>query len=78
MSPWSIVRGLWSDGRKSTWETMSPIMQECFKDLGYSKAEFPHAEQASVNTLAIPIYPELTPAQRACVVEQIKEFYTAR
>jgi dTDP-4-amino-4,6-dideoxygalactose transaminase len=53
-------------------------MQECFKDLGYSKAEFPHAEQASVNTLAIPIYPELTPAQRACVVEQIKEFYTAR
>ncbi len=53
-------------------------LQECFKDLGYSKADFPHAERASVNTLAIPIYPELTPAQRACVVEQIKEFYTAR
>lgn len=53
-------------------------LQECFKDLGYSKADFPHAEQASVTTLAIPIYPELTPAQPACVVEQIKEFYTAR
>ncbi len=49
--------------------------QECFKSLGYSKGDFPNAEQASTDSLAIPVYPELTVSQQAYVVEQVKAFY---
>jgi dTDP-4-amino-4,6-dideoxygalactose transaminase len=51
-------------------------LQECFRGLGYKAGEFPHAERAARETLAIPVYPELTAAQRARVVEVIGEFYS--
>lgn len=50
-------------------------VQECFKGLGYSKGAFPNAEQASVDSLAIPVYPELTTSQQEYVVDQIRKFY---
>lgn len=49
--------------------------QECFAQLGYSKADFPESEKAALTTLALPIYPELKPAQLAYVVERIYSFY---
>jgi dTDP-4-amino-4,6-dideoxygalactose transaminase len=50
-------------------------LQECFKDLGYHKGDFPYAEAAADDSLALPMYPELTEAQQQYVMGVISEFY---
>jgi dTDP-4-amino-4,6-dideoxygalactose transaminase len=49
--------------------------QPCFRGLGYQDGAFPHSERAAAEALAIPIYPELTEAQQARVVDAIARFY---
>jgi len=51
-------------------------MQPCYKDLGYREGAFPQSERAAKETLALPIYAELTADQQAYVVETIKQFYS--
>lgn len=50
-------------------------LQACFADLGYPPGAFPVAEAAANQSLALPIYSELTEAQQAAVVQGIQAFY---
>lgn len=49
--------------------------QKCFDYLGHRKGDFPVAEQAAQEVLALPIYPELEEKQLTHVVETIQRFY---
>ncbi|MFH1227096.1 MAG: DegT/DnrJ/EryC1/StrS family aminotransferase [Planctomycetota bacterium] len=54
---------------------LMPIhLQECYKDLGYKKSDFPAAENMSAKTISLPMYPELKPEQIERVVAAVKEF----
>jgi len=50
-------------------------LQECFADLGYRQGGLPEAESAAEETLALPIYAELSAAQQEAVVAEIGAFY---
>jgi dTDP-4-amino-4,6-dideoxygalactose transaminase len=49
-------------------------LQECFKYLNYKQGDFPEAEKAANEVLAIPIYPELTDQMKNYVAETIISF----
>ena len=49
-------------------------LQECFAYLGKGQGDFPQAEKAAKEVLALPIYPELTDAMKDFVVDTILNF----
>jgi dTDP-4-amino-4,6-dideoxygalactose transaminase len=53
-------------------------LQPCFSYLGHHEGDFPQAERAAADSLALPIYGELTAAQQETVVGAIGEFVQRR
>ena len=52
-------------------------LQECFRVYGYKRGDFPVSEKASEETLALPIYPEMTDEMIFRVVDVITEFHSS-
>ncbi|HZJ38230.1 MAG TPA: DegT/DnrJ/EryC1/StrS family aminotransferase [Chthoniobacterales bacterium] len=51
-------------------------LQECFSSLGHQVGAFPESESAAKETLALPIYPELSDEQARYVVACIRDFFS--
>ena len=52
-------------------------LQECFAYLGQKAGAFPESERAAKETVAIPVYPEVSEQQQKYVVESIGEFFAS-
>ena len=50
-------------------------LQECLHDLGHKQGDFPEAERACRDLLALPIYPELNEDQQHYVVQSVREWF---
>jgi dTDP-4-amino-4,6-dideoxygalactose transaminase len=52
-------------------------LQPCFEYLNHKPGDFPEAEQASLETVALPCFPELTEQQQRYVADVLSTFVIA-
>jgi dTDP-4-amino-4,6-dideoxygalactose transaminase len=52
-------------------------LQKCFEYLGYKKGALSESERAAQETLALPIFPEITRKEQDYVIEYIKKFFSS-
>ena len=69
-------RRIWSSRRSAARSTIPfrCTCRQCFAYLGHREGDFPESERAARETLALPIYPELSDPQAEWVVECIGRF----
>jgi dTDP-4-amino-4,6-dideoxygalactose transaminase len=53
-------------------------LQDCFGNLGYQRGDFPESERAAAETLALPLYPELTEKLQMGVVDAVLDYYAGK
>ncbi len=71
----NLIEFLMKNGIESRVYYPIPLhLQECYRDLGYKKGDFPNSEKASASTLALPVYPELKKSEKKFVADKVKEF----
>jgi len=56
--------------------TIPPHLQEAYKSLGYSRGDFPVAEELADSSLSLPLWPGMTRNDVDFVAEQIKHFFS--
>lgn len=72
----ALARHLTAEGIGTAVYYPRPLhLQPCFASLGYKAGDFPHAELACTEVLALPVYPELPEGAQARVVSSIRRFY---
>lgn len=52
-----------------------PHLQECYKDLGYERGDFPIAEEIADTALSLPIWPGMTHTMSMSVTSEISKFF---
>ncbi len=53
-------------------------LQESLKEFGFKEGDLPETESAANETLALPMFPELTESEQDYVVETVNDFYSGK
>lgn len=71
----ALMKYLENQGIETTIYYPVPLhLQKCFEYLGYNRGTLPESERASNETLALPIFPEITQEEQDYVISHIKKF----